>query len=174
MRHISTLAAALLAATAGIGAAHAADAAGCVTPAPLPSALAGWNNSGMAVAAGNAAALAGIAPLAIGKGVDARLLPAGKVQFLASPADAGDSPSFGGMMPLHIATAGTYRIGLGAGAWIDVLAKGKALESVAHGHGPQCSGIRKVVDFRLQPGDYVIQLSAAEGAQLRLIVARLP
>jgi len=34
-----------------------------------------------------------------------------------------------------------------------------------------CSGIRKIVDFDLQPGTYVVQLSNAKTAQIRILIA---
>ena len=63
---------------------------------------------------------------------------------------------------------------LGSGAWIDVVKDGKAIESTAHGHGPDCSGVRKVVDFPLQPGSYTLQVAANGQAQLPLLVTRAP
>ncbi len=68
-------------------------------------------------------------------------------------------------MNFHIDAAGTYGIALDQRGWIDVipLAKGSApLKSVAHGHGPDCSSIRKIVRFRLEPGDYRLALTGVE------------
>ncbi len=63
---------------------------------------------------------------------------------------------------------------LGSGAWIDILKGGKAVASTAHGHGPDCTGIRKMVDFPLTPGRYTLQIAANGEAALPLLVARLP
>ena len=63
---------------------------------------------------------------------------------------------------------------LGSGAWVDIVKDGKAIESVAHGHGPDCSGIRKMVDFPLEPGNYVLEIAANGQSQLPLLVAHLP
>lgn len=70
--------------------------------------------------------------------------------------------------------AGTYRVALGAPAWIDLLADGEPLASTGHGHGPACTGVAKTVDFRLQPGRYVLQLSGASQAETTVMAARLP
>ena len=66
---------------------------------------------------------------------------------------------------------GTYRVALGAGAWVDMLRDGKAIASTAHGHGPACSGIRKIVDFPLTPGSYVLQLAGSPDANIPVLVA---
>ena len=57
-------------------------------------------------------------------------------------------------------------------AWVDVVRAGRALASSAHGHGPACTGIRKIVDFRLQPGRYVLQVSGGTSASVPVLIAR--
>lgn len=75
-------------------------------------------------------------------------------------------------LTLEIAEAGTYGVALDQGAWIDVGRDGEALRSTAHGHGPACSTIRKIVDFALQPGRYTITLSRTQAVSVRLLVVR--
>ena len=65
-------------------------------------------------------------------------------------------------------------VAIGSGAWIDVLQDGKVLTSIAHGQGPACTTIRKMVDFDLKPGRYVIQLSANADPTLAVIVTSAP
>ncbi len=86
---------------------------------------------------------------------------------LARPATPG---TFGATVPLTIAAAGTYRIALGQGAWIDVVRDGRKIDSAAHAHGPECSGIAKIVTFTLAPGNYVVQLSDTKTPQLAAMV----
>ncbi len=62
----------------------------------------------------------------------------------------------------------------GWGAWIDVVRDGKPLESIAHGHGPACSGIRKIVDFALQPGRYLVSIDGNEAPEVSILVAAKP
>ncbi|HEX4272840.1 MAG TPA: hypothetical protein VHZ32_15725, partial [Rhizomicrobium sp.] len=62
----------------------------------------------------------------------------------------------------------------GAGPWIDVLKDGAAVTSGVHGPGPACSGIRKTVQFPLQPGRYVIQISANAGDSVPVMVSLVP
>jgi hypothetical protein len=46
--------------------------------------------------------------------------------------------------------------------------------STAHSRGPECSTLRKMVDFPLQPGRYVLQVSANADARLPILLARRP
>jgi hypothetical protein len=77
-------------------------------------------------------------------------------------APAGTKPGKAATIVFRIATAGTYGIALDQPGWIDVLpgaAGGTALVSTAHGHGPECSTIRKIVRFKLDPGSYRLYLT---------------
>ena len=78
----------------------------------------------------------------------------------------------GAPLMLEIAEAGTYGVAIDQGAWIDVAQNGTALSSAAHGHGPACSTIRKIVDFRLAPGRYTLTLSRTHAPTIRLLVIR--
>lgn len=71
---------------------------------------------------------------------------------------------------LTIETAGRYGIAAGGKVWIDLIANGAAQTSVEHGHGPECSGIRKIVWFDLAAGTYELALSKAEDASVRVLV----
>lgn len=73
----------------------------------------------------------------------------------------------------RVEKAGRYGIALDQGGWIDVNgADGKSLESVAHGHGPDCSTIRKIVRFDLKRGAYRITLTKLTKPQARLMLVR--
>ena len=52
------------------------------------------------------------------------------------------------------------------------VAHGATVVSTAHGHGPPCSGIRKVVDFTLTPGRYVVQLTTGGDPVVGVIAFR--
>jgi len=132
----------------------------CATTAAPPAGLEAWG----------APAAVTTGPVAIGKGAGLTLQPVEKVAFARAPDRAPKPGSFGGVYPFDVATAGTYRIALDAGAWIDVVRDGKSLESVAHMEGPACSGIRKIVDFTLTPGHYALQLSNAGKAPMRVLI----
>ncbi len=141
--------------------------------APIPAELTGWQARTPLAAATDMAGLAG-ATIAPGKAVDLALRPTPEVRYVLRPERPGGSVSNGGMLRITIAAAGTYRVGIGSAAWLDMVRDGAALESVGHGRGPACSGIRKMVDFALQPGDYVLQLVGNGTPTMPVIVTRLP
>lgn len=138
------------------------------TPAPLPAELAGWATT-TSVAAGTTPA-----SLTIGRRAHATLLPSGGVRLAATTAHPPAADTHGGVFAVEVPRAGRYRVALGAGVWIDVVRDGHALASVAHGHGPACSPVRKMVDFDLQPGRYLMQVVGVPAATLDLLVAPLP
>lgn len=137
-----------------------ATVAPCTAPAPPPAGLEAWT-----------AAETAPGSLAIGKARDLALSAAATITYALAPERAPGAGTFGIVVPLSVDRAGTYRVALGAGAWIDVVRDGRALTSVTHMEGPACSGIRKIVDFALEPGTYAIQLSGARAATLRILVA---
>ncbi len=145
----------------------------CATPAAPPSGLEGWTARVPLAAATNVARL-DAATLTAGKAVDANLARTPDVRYVTRPEKPGGSVSHGGLFAFDVAEAGTYRVALGAGAWIDVLDGRKAVVSTGHGHGPDCTGIRKMVDFPLQPGRYVLQIAGNGSPTLPVMVARLP
>lgn len=78
---------------------------------------------------------------------------------------AGAKPGGAVMIGFRIDKAGRYGIALDQRGWIDVVPGprgGEALKSVVHGHGPQCSTIRKIVRFDLQPGMYRLYLTGLD------------
>lgn len=141
------------------------------TMAPLPAGLEGWTSK-QAVRAGAAAKVATTLPL--GVGVSATLLPTPKIAYAVRPQKPGGSVSSGGIFAFTVPAAGRYRVALGAGAWIDVLSGTTPAMSVSHSHGPDCTGVRKMVDFDLKPGRYLLQVAGNPSATLPLIVARMP
>lgn len=141
--------------------------------APLSAELSGWTQrTGLAAAADPAAA--DTAMLAVGAAVDLALLPTPNVRYALRPENPGGSVSHGGLVGFAVDRAGTYRVAIGSAAWIDVVRDGVSAVSVAHGRGPACSGIRKMVDFALEPGRYVLQIAGNGGASLPVMLARLP
>lgn len=106
-----------------------------------------------------------------GSAFDVTLHPDGEVSYLTLPTGAGEPASYGGLARFHVERGGAYVVGQGGFAWVDVVRDGKALSTVAFGHGPACTGIRKVVTFDLVPGDYVLEVSGSSTPILRVIVA---
>ncbi len=159
--------------------AFAAPAFAQESPAPdcaggkAPAAYAPWATKATATSATGAADLAA-ATLDIGRAYDATLKPTKDITFPTQPEKPGGSVSSGGLFQFKIVAKGNYTVALGSGAWIDVLKDGKALESNAHGHGPSCTTIRKMVTFPLEAGAYTLQISANAQPHLELMVLKQP
>ena len=148
-------------------------------PVDLPPELAAWTKREPLLAARDTRSLSG-ARIEIGKAVEGGLRPTGEIRYATKPEKPGGSTSFGGLYTFRVPQAARYRVALGAAAWIDVVKAGArqtggtVMASTGHGHGPDCSGVRKMVDFSLQPGTYLLQISGNAAARLPLLVARLP
>ncbi|WP_291055173.1 hypothetical protein [Hyphomonas sp.] len=137
---------------------------GCTAPVMAEGVLAPWNSP---------AALSGT-QLTIGQAARLTLLPTPEVRYAVPPERPADDASFGGVFTLTVSAPGTYRVALGSRGWIDVVSAGSTITSTAHGHGPECTGIRKMVDFPLAPGTYTIQIAGSPEPDAAVLVARLP
>jgi hypothetical protein len=112
----------------------------------LPAPLAAWATPGHGD------------PTDIGKTVTLKTLAMDQVPNLPASAKPGGATAVG----FSIDKAGAWGIALDQPGWIDVVphAPGaQPLKSVKHGHGPECSTIRKIVRFDLQPGRYRLVLT---------------
>ena len=165
-----------LALVAPLSGANAQEAgANCATTsAAVPPALAGWSKRQPIAAAGDASSSLPTAMLTIGSAADATLKPEADIHYVAKPQKPGDPASHGGLFAFTIEQAGSYRVALGAAAWVDVVKGNAALSSSAHGHGPACSGVRKMVDFALTTGSYILQIAGSSGSTLPIMIVRLP
>ena len=113
------------------------------------------------------------AKLTVGKRIEAMLAATDTVRYVLTPAKPAAPGSVGGMLSLTITLPGTYRVAIGTGAWVDLVRRGKALKSIAHDHAPACSAFRKMVDFALTPGRYVLQMEGSKDANTPVLVTRL-
>lgn len=141
--------------------------------AQLPAELSGWATKSAVTAAKGEDGLAA-ATVKVGTGYDAALLPTPQVAYLSQPEKPGGSVSHGGLFQFNVEKEGTYRVALGSAAWIDLIEGGKALQAATFGHGPDCTSIRKIVDFKLKPGPHTLQISANASDKLPLMVAAKP
>lgn len=156
MKAFALLAGALLAAAASAQMTMPMPAATCTAPVIVPGFESFAKADASALVVGHAATLA--------------LAPAQGQTFTPALNRAPEPGSNGGTFPLVIEKAGTYRIALSDGAWIDLIGSGARLPSSAHVHGPACAGIAKIVDFALTPGHYEVQLSATKPATIKAMV----
>nr|WP_232473974.1 homogentisate 1,2-dioxygenase [Sphingomonas sp. MA1305] len=137
---------------------------------PVPPSLSGWTTP-TPVKAGTRAAVA--TPLPIGVAAAVGLARSTDVA-LAAPAHKPAAPATsGGLLAISVPTAARYRVALGAAAWIDLIRDGRPLASTAHAHGPACSTIRKMVDFDLTPGRYLLQIVGSAAPTVTVKIARL-
>lgn len=175
MRPRFSLIAAVASALVGAGVTEAQEAhpACAQMDVSLPPELAGWPHRSAIVSAAGAADL-GEATLEPGQAVTATLHPTRQVAYLAQPEKPGGSVAHGGLFRVRIAAPGTYRFVLGSGAWIDVLEDGRPVASSAHAPGPACATARKTVEFPLQKGDHVLQVSANADPTLAILIIRRP
>lgn len=141
--------------------------------AALPAAYSAWA-SPQTLAAATGGAGASAAKFAAGQAVDVHLHPDGKVTYLTLPKGAGEAASFGGLASFEVTQAGMYRVALGDFAWVDIDRGGKPLTPAAFGHGPECTAVKKVVDYQLEPGRYVIEISGEKVPDLRLLILPRP
>ncbi|MEG3150030.1 homogentisate 1,2-dioxygenase [Sphingomonas sp. ZT3P38] len=162
-----------LIALAMIGAIPSNAAAQEATCPVLPLELAGWASPSPVVAATTAADLPR-AIVTIGRRADLALSPSAKIVFAVAPGKAPAATTNSGMAGFTVAAAGTYRVALGTAAWITIAKDGAVLQSVAHKHGLGCAGVRKMVDFTLTPGAYVLQIEGAPATVAAVLIARLP
>lgn len=158
---MTTILAALL-----LAAAPAADPA-CAGPAPLAEPWTSWTQSGQARAG---AQIDGAPALILGKPVAATLIPVAYVQFVSTPIK-GAKEGQGGLFTLALKSPARVGIALDGPAWVDVVTGTIAVASVDHGHGPDCSGIRKIVWFDLAAGRHVVQIAGAKAGMVRIMAA---
>ncbi|MES2989072.1 MAG: hypothetical protein V4808_14310 [Pseudomonadota bacterium] len=94
--------------------------------------------------------------------------------LMAGHATLNDAVNGAVQLDFTIKAAGTYGVALDQAGWIDVSVKGSstALKSVKHGHGPECSSIRKIVRFDLAPGDYRLDLKNLKTAKAKVMLVK--
>ena len=139
----------------------------CPTAPVLPPELADWsrNASSKTIYAYGDDLGADWSPL----GAARTELPLHKFESLRygiAPERKPDVYKFGGMIPIEVKKAGRLIVALDAGAWIDLVRDGAAVKSVTHGHGPACSGIRKMVEYDVTQGRYQLQIVNAPTASI--------
>ncbi|MEH3105260.1 MAG: hypothetical protein PGN12_15345 [Sphingomonas phyllosphaerae] len=139
--------------------------------AARPAMPVGLENWGTRVALEAGAATRGAPVIEVGRAAELRLVPLARLAPAAPPTRDPGTGNNAGMALFQVLRPGTYRIALGAPAWIEVVRGGRALPSAAHSHGPACTGIRKIVDYRLAPGRYVLQLTGAAANTLPVLIA---
>lgn len=96
------------------------------------------------------------------------------MDFVIDPERWPEPGTFAGMFSFDAPAAGTYKVSVSVGAWIDIVAGDDLVASDAFGHGPECTSIRKVVQFPLQAGVHVLQLSGNPTDSIAVMVSYKP
>lgn len=138
----------------------------------LPTELSAWKSLSYVSSANNAGDLAE-SKLTLNSASLVGLLPTPKIQYIARPVNEGGSISYGGMFQITIKEPGLYRVILANASWIEMVKDAKGAQSVAHSHGPEHSGIRKMVDYNLEAGTYTLQLSAGADTTSAILITKL-
>ena len=104
------------------------------------------------------------------------LAPQDTVKFILPPGKRGlPDGAFAGVIHLHVPAAGSYRVSLDAGFWIDVVGDQKLIESSDFGGMSGCNTPRKVVIFNLPASnDLVLQISGAAKDRVRVTLTPGP
>lgn len=173
MRRQLTLAfVALLAAP--VGAQHAPDGCVGVSDSNLPPAFSAWAKP---PAVGDAAADAAAprAELLPDQPIALRLRPTAEVVFVHQPGQMRKvDNAHAGLVSVRVPAAGTWRIAASGPVWIDLIGPAGPVASTGHGRMAPCTSLRKVVEFPLPAGRWLVQLNGNPGPQLRLMLSRAP
>lgn len=156
------------------GGAHAAEPVArpaCAAPATIPSDLLGWQAPHRRLKAATRADDAGKALLATGTAADVTLAPTTGVAYAVAPGKPGGPVTYGGLLAFKVSKAGRYRVVQNARSWVDVIVAGKVATSVGHGHGPECSGITKMVEYDLAAGRYLLQIAGSGKQAVAVMVS---
>ncbi|MFZ5726766.1 MAG: hypothetical protein ACOY4C_10145 [Pseudomonadota bacterium] len=168
---VDRLAAALaLALAAGIAPTAPAKepAADCATAPVLPPEFSGWarSASNKTIYAYGDARAADWPPLGAAR-TGLALHRFESLRYWAAPAQRPNSFKYGGMVPVAVKKPGRLLVALDQGAWIDLVQDGRPVKPAAHRHGPACSGITKIVEYRVAPGRYLLQIVNAPEPTIR-------
>lgn len=143
-----------------------------ISDANLPADFAQWAKKATAL---QAAADSAAPSLPLGVPVELTLKPTSDVRLAAAPEQKrAPENAHAGLVKLVIPAGGTWRVAASGPVWIDVLGAGGTVASTHHGRMAPCTSLRKVVEFPLPAGDYLLQLSGNPGPALRLMVIAKP
>jgi len=138
----------------------------------IPNELKAWKSLSYVEAAKNIDELSN-AKITLDKASFIKLHRKPKISYVKRAKNEGGSISYGGMFELKINEDGIYRLASSNGAWIDLIKDEKSKKSIAHKPGPQGTGIGKMLDFSLEAGVYVLQLSASADSTSAFLITKI-
>jgi hypothetical protein len=127
-----------------------------------------FSEAAQSAAAGRDAASA--PDMKAGRLYELSLSPQDGVKFVVPPGKkAPPDGAFAGLIRLQVPAAGTYRISLDQGFWIDVIDHQQIIEATDFAGLHGCAAPRKIVLYKLPAGkDLVLQLSGAAKDRVRV------
>ena len=131
----------------------------CAEPAAPPAGLEAWGRPVPATRS-----------IMAGTAADLMLADVVDLRWATPPARAPIGGTYGAVLSVTIWRAGQYRLALSARASVALVKDGRPVAAGAVSGGPPCSGIRQIVDYRLKPGQYALQLSGAAGPEMTLLL----
>jgi hypothetical protein len=128
--------------------------------------------AGAAQPAAAARDVASAQPLVPGRLYQLQLAPQGQVSMRLAPGKKTQlDGAYAGLARLQLQQAGSYRVSMDQGAWIDVVADGQMINSSNFQSRPGCTAPHKIVQFLLPAGhELLLQFSAATAPVLRVAV----
>lgn len=145
----------LIAAMIVAGVSGPAGAQGCPNPQ-------GWAKPERHLAAKTPEMKFGLRP---GVSTQIGLLPQSEVKFAAGRVSR---KGYAGLAAIDVPRAGTLQLVLDNKTYVDLVRGGKALDLAGEPKGHGCPGIQKALDFKVQPGRYLVQLSGSPDRAVKL------
>ncbi len=101
-----------------------------------------------------------------------KLAPQAAVSYLLAPGKpAPDDSAHGGLVQFRVPASGMYRVSLGSGTWVDVVAGGKFVKSRDFQGARGCERPHKIVEFELSAGSpLTLQFSGAAASPVLVAI----
>lgn len=111
----------------------------------------------------------------VGQLFEVRLASQKETRFTVLPRREIDPAQYGGMLRVHIAEGGRYRVSVDAPSWVDAVFDGKSLETLDFRSNRECAGPTKIVTFNVPAGaDLLLQVIDVDRPSVRLTVTPVP
>ena len=103
-----------------------------------------------------------------------KLVPMGDAKLPTPPSRVAKSAdAYAGFVHVPgVLKAGTYRVTLSAGAWVDVVQDGQTLNASEFSGATGCSGVRKSVKFVLSTSPLVLEISGVSAPEIAFVLSQ--
>jgi hypothetical protein len=96
------------------------------------------------------------------------LLPQEQVRFAAGkPSRKG----YAGLAAIDVPRAGILQVAVDNKTYVDVVRAGKPLALVGEPKTKGCTGVQKILEFKVAPGRYLVQLSGSPDKTVRIVTS---